>query len=113
MERAFMATRKFPLFLKLLGGVCLTSFLASCGGGYPQTLKTPFSQGTEGLNTPASEFHPETSNRYVAFVSDRNGSQDIYLYDQRDRAFSWRNSMMKNFQTAKNEAKKRNQLLSR
>jgi len=81
-----MASRKFSLLLKLLGGLCLTPFLASCGGGYPQVLKVPFSQGTEGLNTPASEFHPEISKGYVAFVSDRNGSQDIYLYDQRDRA---------------------------
>ncbi len=80
-----MGHARITVALKLLGGLFLTPLFASCGG-YPEVVKIPFSQGTESLNTPASEFHPEISDRYVAFVSDRNGSQDIYLYDQRDRA---------------------------
>ncbi len=79
-----MMSDQIPFLLKVIGSLCLTPFLASCGG-YPEVVKTPFSQSLEGFNTPASEFHPEISNRYVAFVSDRNGSQDIYLYNQRDR----------------------------
>jgi Tol biopolymer transport system component len=84
MGRAFMTHRKFPFLVKLLGGLFLSQLVASCGG-YPEVTKLPFSQGREGVNTPASEFHPEIADRYVAFVSDRNGSQDIYLYDQRDQ----------------------------
>lgn len=79
-----MATRRLSLPVKLLSCLLLSPLLASCGG-YPQVVKLPFSQQGDGVNTAASEFHPEMAQRYVAFVSDRNGSQDIYLYDQRDR----------------------------
>lgn len=72
--------------LKLCSGMLCTSLLASCGG-YSQVVDLPFSQGEKGFNTAASEFNPQIRERYVAFVSDRNGSQDIYLYDWRDRAF--------------------------
>lgn len=80
----FWTNYKLPL--RLFSGLVCTLVLASCGG-YPQVVDLPFSQGREGLNTPASEFKPQISDRYVAFVSDRNGSQDVYLYDWRDRAF--------------------------
>lgn len=80
-----MGHRSLSFSLKLLTGLFLSQLLASCGG-YPQVVNVPFSQGGEGLNSPASEFHPDVVDRYVAFVSDRNGSQDIYLYDRRDRA---------------------------
>jgi len=85
MEHAFMTRSRVAFPLRLLGGLLLSPLFASCGG-YPEIVNIPFSQGTESLNTPASEFHPEIVDRYVAFVSDRNGSQDVYLYDRRDRA---------------------------
>lgn len=81
MEQGFMARRSLNWF----AGLILSQLLASCGG-YPEVVKVPFSQGGEALNSPASEFHPHLADQYVAFVSDRNGSQDVYLYDRRDRA---------------------------
>jgi len=84
MANEFMRTRRLSFQFKCLSLVLLGPLLASCGG-YPQVVKLPFSQQGDGVNTAASEFHPEMNDRYVAFVSDRNGSQDIYLYDQRDR----------------------------
>lgn len=78
-----MERRNFSLGWKGLAGLLMSSLLASCGG-YPEVMKVSFSQRGDTLNTAASEFHPEVSDRYVVFVSDRNGSQDIYLYDQRE-----------------------------
>lgn len=85
MEPAFMSSNSVTFVGKLIGALLLTPLFSSCGG-YPEVVNIPFSQGTESLNTPASEFHPEIADRYIALVSDRNGSQDVYLYDRRDRA---------------------------
>ncbi|MGL5878803.1 MAG: TolB family protein, partial [Xenococcaceae cyanobacterium] len=39
-----------------------------------------------GLNSPASELTPQIAASYITFVSDRNGSQDVYLFDARNRS---------------------------
>jgi len=79
-----MTIRRLSCSVKLLSCLLLSPLFTSCNG-YPQAVKLPFSQQGDSVNTAASEFHPEMAQRYVAFVSDRNGSQDIYVYDQRDR----------------------------
>ncbi|ACK66756.1 WD40 domain-containing protein [Rippkaea orientalis PCC 8801] len=62
----------------------LTSFLTSCNG-YPRLLNFPFEPGGRGLNSFASELTPQVTASYIVFVSDRNGSQDIYLFDAQKR----------------------------
>jgi Tol biopolymer transport system component len=56
--------------------------LSSCG--YPRIMRFPFDNGGKGLNTPASEYNPQIVANYIVFVSDRNGSQDVYLYDAKN-----------------------------
>lgn len=73
---------KFSLQLFLLA-ITLGS-LSGCGG-YPRLLDFPFDAGGRSLNSPALEIHPQISSQFIVFVSDRNGSQDIYLYDAKDR----------------------------
>ena len=41
--------------------------------------------GGRSLNSPALEIHPQIASQYIAFISDRNGSQDVYLYDAQNR----------------------------
>ncbi len=64
--------------------VVLTNLLSSCGG-YPRLLKFPFDQGGRGLNSRSSELTPQVVSSYIVFVSDRNGSQDVYLFDAQTR----------------------------
>lgn len=72
-------------YVVALGAIAIASFLGSCGG-YPRLLNFPFDARGRSLNSPASELTPDVASRYVAFVSDRNGSQDIYLYDAENRS---------------------------
>lgn len=58
--------------------------LSSCGGAN-RLLNFPFDPGGRSLNSPASELEPQVNNRYVVFVSDRRGSQDVYLFDMVER----------------------------
>ncbi len=69
---------------KLLTVVTLAGCLGGCGG-YPRLLNFPFDAGGRGLNSPALEIHPQVAGQFVVFVSDRNGSQDIYLFDAKNR----------------------------
>jgi Tol biopolymer transport system component len=64
--------------------ILLTSLLSSCAG-YPRLLNFPFDPGGRGLNSRASELNPQIADGYIVFVSDRNGSQDIYVYDAKNR----------------------------
>lgn len=57
-----------------------SSFLVSCGG-YPRLLNSSFDTGGRSLNSPAAELEPEISANHIVFVSDRGGSQDVYLYN--------------------------------
>ncbi|MGC1248609.1 MAG: Tol biopolymer transporter periplasmic protein [Spirulinaceae cyanobacterium] len=58
----------------------LSSLLTSCGG-YPRLLNSAFDSGGRSLNSPAAELEPIIAANYIVFVSDRGGSQDIYLYN--------------------------------
>lgn len=68
-------------FLFLLS---LTNFLSSCGG-YPRLLNFPFDAGGRSLNSPTAELNPQVASPYIVFASNRNGSQDIYLFDAQKR----------------------------
>ena len=72
--------------LKLFALVTLLSLLGGCGG-YPRLLRFPFDPAGRGLNSPALEIQPQIVSQFIVFVSDRNGSQDIYLYDAKNRLF--------------------------
>jgi Tol biopolymer transport system component len=58
--------------------------IAGCTG-YPRLLNFPFDAGGRSLNSRASELDPQIASPYLVFVSDRNGSQDVYLFDARER----------------------------
>lgn len=73
--------KRFLLFSATFVQACL---LTSCGGS-GRVLDFPFDSGGRSLNSPASELSPNISGRYLVFVSDRRGSQDIYLYDTTER----------------------------
>ncbi|NJM90374.1 MAG: TolB family protein [Hydrococcus sp. RU_2_2] len=68
----------------LISIVALTSLLSSCGG-YPRLLNFPFDPGGRSLNSRNLELTPQIAAPYIVFTSDRNGSQDIYLFDARTR----------------------------
>ncbi|MGK7875853.1 MAG: TolB family protein [Xenococcaceae cyanobacterium] len=71
-------------FVGLISVIALTSLLSSCTGS-PRLLNFPFDPGGQSLNSQASELNPQVASQYIVFVSDRNGSQDIYLYDAKNR----------------------------
>ena len=61
--------------------IATSSLLSSCAS-YPQLLNFPYDPRGRSLNSPSSELTPQiAASRYIAFVSDRNGSQDVYLFD--------------------------------
>ncbi|WP_017719805.1 TolB family protein [Kamptonema formosum] len=62
----------------ILSAIALT--LTGCTG-YPRILNFPFDPGGRSLNSPAAEMNPQVAGRYIVFVSDRQGRQDVYLYD--------------------------------
>lgn len=72
---------KFVHFFKII--IC--SFCLSSCSNYPRLLNFPFSDNNRSFNTRSAEFNPSISGEYITFVSDRNGSQDIYLFDARNR----------------------------
>ena len=66
-------------YLRVL--VIFSTILAGGCGGYPRLLKFPYDTGGRGLNSPTGELMPHISDANIVFVSDRNGSQDVYLFD--------------------------------
>jgi Tol biopolymer transport system component len=62
---------------------CLIA-LSSCTG-YPRLLNFPFDPAGRSLNSSTSELTPEIVSSYIVFISDRNGSQGVYLYDMQNR----------------------------
>jgi Tol biopolymer transport system component len=60
--------------------LALVGMLGGCVGS-PRILTLPFDGGGRGFNSPYNEVSGNISGRYVVFVSDRQGSQDIYLFD--------------------------------
>lgn len=71
-------------FFFLLIALTQTCLLTSCTNS-ARLLDFPFDPGGRSLNSSASELTPQISGRYLVFVSDRRGSQDVYLYDATDR----------------------------
>lgn len=64
--------------LRLLILLLLASVLSGCG---PQLVNFPFDPGGRSLNSNFSDLQPRMSGHYIVFVSDRSGSQNLYLYD--------------------------------
>jgi Tol biopolymer transport system component len=73
---------KPSFFLSII--VALTGLLTSCNISV-KVQDFPFDPGGRSLNSTASELTPQVTGRYVVFVSDRRGSQDVYLYDTVER----------------------------
>lgn len=71
-------------FFFLSVAVAHACLLTSCTSS-ARLLDFPFDPGGRSLNSSASELTPQISGRYIVFVSDRRGSQDVYLYDATDR----------------------------
>ncbi|MBD1912695.1 MULTISPECIES: PD40 domain-containing protein [unclassified Leptolyngbya] len=64
--------------------IALVSFLSGCSSG--QLLGLPLDTAGESLNSPYAETEPQFVNgQYLVFISDRNGSQDVFLYDLKAR----------------------------
>lgn len=65
--------------------MAIATTLSSCGA-YPTIVSFPFDPGGRSLNSPAEELMPQVSGRYIVFISDRRGSQDVYLFDIQTRS---------------------------
>lgn len=91
MKKRLRRFQEMPL--KNMGGaIALGLMLAACGGPTAGRLMFPaYRDGGNSrlnnsrLNSRFSEQSPQVSGRYLAFVSDRRGSQALYLFDLRDR----------------------------
>ncbi|MDJ0598714.1 MAG: Tol biopolymer transporter periplasmic protein [Crocosphaera sp.] len=68
----------------ILSIVLISSIVTGCTG-YPRYLNFPFDGGGRGLNSRASDLEPQVTATYIVFISDRNGSQDVYLFDAQKR----------------------------
>ena len=68
---------KRSIFIPVLA---LTGLLSGCAG-YPRLLNYPFDPGGRSFNSSASELNPQISGRYIVFSTDRQGSQDVYMFD--------------------------------
>ncbi|MEA5535993.1 Tol biopolymer transporter periplasmic protein [Crocosphaera sp. XPORK-15E] len=64
--------------------VATSSILGGCTG-YPRLLNFPVDAGGRSLNSRSAELDPQITSTYIVFVSDRNGSQDVYLFDAQKR----------------------------
>ena len=63
--------------------ITLAGLLSSCTGS-PRLLEYPFDPGGRSLNSLASQLNPRIAGRYIVFISDRRGSQDVYMFDTVD-----------------------------
>ncbi|MEX6778527.1 TolB family protein [Limnospira fusiformis] len=73
------------LFIIGLLVICL-GMVSGCGG-YPRLLNLPPDKSGNSVNSPSSEMNPQISSDYLVFASDRQGRQDIYLYDRQQAEF--------------------------
>lgn len=62
----------------------IASVLTSCTGS-GRLIDFPFDPAGRSLNSSWSELTPQVTGRYIVFVSDRRGTQDVYLYDTMTR----------------------------
>ncbi len=72
---------KRSFFLSVV--VTLVGLLTGCSS--VRLLDFPFDPGGRSLNSLGSELTPEIAGQYIVFISDRRGSQDVYLYDATTR----------------------------
>ncbi len=75
---------KLRLLFTIITTLSLGFSLQGCGG-YPRVLNFPFDPGGRSLNSKSLELDPATTSPYIVLASDRNGSQDIYLFDMNTR----------------------------
>ncbi|WP_316790288.1 hypothetical protein [Thermoleptolyngbya oregonensis] len=66
-------------YLRWVLAIALLLLLGGCT--YPHLLNLPSDASGQTLNSPFAQQEPQLSGDYLVFVSDRNGSQDVYLYD--------------------------------
>ena len=59
----------------------ILSAVTALSGCSPQLVNFPFDPGGHSLNSNFADLQPRLSGRYLVFVSDRTGSQNLYLYD--------------------------------
>ena len=64
--------------------VLISILLTSCSN-YPRLLSFPFADNNQSFNTRSAELNPYVAGSYITFISDRNGSQDVYLFDAKTR----------------------------
>ena len=69
----------------LITWIVVISSIATGCTGYPRYLNFPFDGGGRALNSRASDLEPKVTSTYIVFISDRNGSQDVYLFDAQQR----------------------------
>ena len=72
----------------LLLSLVFTFGLAGCSRAVRGGRLMTFSQGISGnasLNSKHNDLDPQISGRYMTYVSDRRGRQEIFLFDMRDR----------------------------
>lgn len=77
-----------PRGLVLGLGLGLSLGLAGCAGnwGGGQQVMFPYrANGDNSLNSNYADLDPQVTGRYLVYVSERRGSQDIFLFDLRDR----------------------------
>ncbi|MGF1478122.1 MAG: TolB family protein [Cyanophyceae cyanobacterium] len=65
---------------RLIVAIFTAIVLSSCHS-YPSLSL----ESGRGLNSPASESAPQIAAQYLVFVSERKGSQEIYLFDTQER----------------------------
>ncbi len=76
-----MVISRLQKLLILLG---TTVALQSCAS-YPRIVNFPLDPGGRSLNSRSLDLDPQISGNYIVFASDRNGSQDIYLFELETR----------------------------
>lgn len=65
---------------KIVGILAVSLTIHGCAA-YTRVIDFPLDPGGRSLNSRSLELDPEVSDKYIVFASDRNGSQDIYLFD--------------------------------
>lgn len=71
-------------FLHFIAIMLMGLLLTSCAGS--RLIQYPVNSNETSLNSPAAEFDPQITDRYIVFASDRRGRQNIYLYDRQEKA---------------------------
>lgn len=71
--------------LRRYGWLCCVGLVLQGCTGYPRVINFPIDPGGRSLNSRSLELDPAIAEPYLVFASDRNGSQDIYLFDTNTR----------------------------